>query len=152
MLPRSDSNSFQFSLPESNTEPSILALPDELFAAIFDLLWEHGSCGRLQSLLPASLVCKAFRRAALPCLFESVSCSVREQVQERPPLSFRNIVDRPHLLSHVRTLHVRVPLRDVGICGSDHPKDAADRLSLTTNDLEIIKRGMKGMRRLRTIR
>lgn len=92
--------------------PPILALPDELLAAIFDFLWDR------LSLIPASCVCQRFRRAAAPQLFNTVSCAIDDS-----RASLEKLVGHPNLLLHVRTLNLRLPLR-VGVV-EEHDEESA---------------------------
>lgn len=132
--------------------PPILALPDELLAAIFDFLWDCGPGGRLRSLAPASSTCQRFRRAAVPQIFNTISCAIDFSGSERSHASFEKLVGHPNLLLHVRTLNVRLPLR-VGVVEA-HDEESAQlqtwRPSQSAADLIIAKRA--SMPQLRTIR
>ena len=138
-------------VPACLRQDGILALPDELLSCIFGFL-DSGPAGRLQSLLPASCVCRRFRGAAVSRLFATLSCAIRDQDCERLRFSFEKLLGHPNLLAHVGTLSVRVPLGGVKDQESGAPQRRADRWSQPPADPTVIKRAFLSMPRLHTIR
>lgn len=144
---------------------SILTLPLEIVTIILEALYSHNAThGRIYNILAASRTCRVLREAAVPLLFDTLSCTIRESSQERPHPSFSRITQHPELLRNVRTLNVRRPLETddaitVSHAGSQpRPAEqiqAAGTAATTTplkHDLETIVASIRCMPSLRQIR
>lgn len=141
-------------LPQAAPAPaySLSELPQEVLDIILEFLYLEGG-GRVFSIDPASRTCRSFRSAALPRLFESVSCVIRQHRFHRPHPSFPKLVDHPHLLKHVKVLTLQHPLvrveavLDNQIDSSDYNDEPA-----RCHDIGVLERALLRMSQLQKIR
>ena len=155
--------------PTTRIIKSFQDLPGEILSIIVEaLFFRNAAQGRTYHILAVSRVCHSLRQAALPLLFQHISCVVRKGWQERPHPSFANLVQWPALLQHVRILSVRPPLADPegyrsglsvasqGSNNEDHPVEAPGYEPCPTvtflSDLETIKISIGSMPGLQQIR
>ncbi|EXJ85600.1 hypothetical protein A1O1_05966 [Capronia coronata CBS 617.96] len=127
-------------------------LPPEILDLVAENLYNTGF-GQVDTLLPFSVVCHRFRQSALPFLFSTISHIIRDRLDQREIGLLRRLVNHPHLLPHVRTLHILQPPEVIGLV---HSLDTADahRLTLesTWSDLRVLQVSlllMPGLRRIR---
>ena len=124
------------------------ALPQELLCLVIGFVYQSpGYCGRTYNLLPASTVCKAFRRAALPLLFETLSAVVRDKDGQRAHPYLGKLLEHTELLKNVRTLRLRAPLHETILT-----QDPADVDRRRCADLDAIERALHFMQQLNSIR
>ena len=128
---------------------NLLTLPPELLHHIFDYLPEPQPYGSNQTLLSASKTCKALRQVALPLLFNTVCCHIREEPHVHHH-ALDKLVDHQLLLGHVKTLHVKLPRHEA--TKEDKAVLDGSEPDLAQLDLDTIKRGVAGMTNLRMIR
>ena len=127
-------------------------LPSEVLDHVAGLLYE-GSCYQLDTLSAFSLVSNHFRKSALPFLFGTVSHVVRDRLNHREHGLLRRLVDSPHLLGYIHTLHVLRPLETENFVP---PKDLDTAQELAREhmalDLRVLRGSLSLMNRLRRIR
>lgn len=143
-------------MPPAGTEhaTTIERLPPEILDLIAQNIFNTGF-GHIDTLLPFSLVCHRLRQSALPFLFNTVSHVVRDRLDQRETGILRRLLNHPHLLRHVRTLHVLRPPEIVGLVSFP---DAANAHCLTLehtwSDLRVLQVSlllMPGLRRIRYV-
>ncbi|KAK6382161.1 hypothetical protein LTS17_004047 [Exophiala oligosperma] len=127
-------------------------LPSEIVDLIANELFD-GGFGLADGLLTFSLVSRQFRRSALPFLFSNISHVVRDRLDQQEHGALRRFLNHPHLLRHVKDLHIARPADIRGFVPS---LDAASAQCLAEEhkgaDLQVIKKSLPLMTRLHRIR
>ncbi len=138
--------------PSMGEQATRRQLPSEVLDHIAELLYE-GSCRQLDTIFIFSLVSKQFRKSALPFIFGTVTHVVRDQLSHRAHGLLRRMVDSPHLLRYIHTLHI---LRPLEIEYFVPPEDLGAGQELFQDhralDLRVLSDSLPLMHRLRRIR
>jgi len=139
----------------SGRKPVDRHLPPEILDLVIEYIYKS-SLRQLESIIPFSLVCRQFRASALPILFDSVSCVIRDDARQLEHALLRRLLEAPHLLGHVRKLEILHPLwkeegEGEGELGGEEdaklvPKD------VRAADLEIVRRCLPFMQNLQCLR
>jgi hypothetical protein len=127
----------------SGASASITHLPPE----ILDLILKHlyrASHDRVDSILPVSRASRQLRASTLPLLFESVSCTIREQQGDGRHSSFESVLCQPRLLHHVKTLFLRKPVKI--------PASTGDIEEHRLRDVAILQTALQLMPQLQKVR
>ena len=133
----------------THTRLRLLDLPSEVLDEIIRAVYEDGDRD-LSTILPASRTCRSLRTSALPLMFESYSCSIREQSRDLLHRSLSSLQASSQLLRHVKLLRLQTPLRvpfDPAVF--DKP-ELLERKRL--EDVEVIRRFILQTPSLRTLR
>lgn len=139
-------------MPSATEHATNFELPSEILDLVAEILYDT-TCRQLDILLPFSLVSRHFRKSALPFLFGSVSYVVRDRENQKGHELLRLLLDHPHLLRHVHTLHLLRPLDKSDRVSSPDRVPALPRNSDQRNkDLDVIDKALPLMHRLRRIR
>ncbi len=131
---------------------SFQELPSEILDLIADQLYDAGF-GLADGLLAFSLVSCHCRLSALPFLFSNISHVVRDRLDQQEHGTLGRFLNHPHLLRHAKELHVVRPAELRGFVPS--LDDASARRLAQEHrsaDLQVIKKGLPLMPRLRRIR
>jgi hypothetical protein len=129
-----------------------IPLPLEVLDRIAEILYQD-SCEQLDALRAFSLVSKQFRKSALALLFRIVSFVVRDELFHEKSGLLHILLDKPHLLCYVHTLHVLRPIKDPEyVFLEDQQTVERLRLEQKTSDLQVIHNCLPFMSRLRRLR
>ncbi|KIX06215.1 uncharacterized protein Z518_04190 [Rhinocladiella mackenziei CBS 650.93] len=123
------------------------SLPSEIVDQIAEQVYET-NFHQLDSIFAFSLVSQQFRQSALPFLFGQISHVVREDKHDVSHKLLHRLLDHPHLLRHVRTLHI------TRIGRGDSPLKGVEAFThgSRSEDLRVIEQALPFMPRLRRMR